>query len=424
MPRSSAIPEDPSRNNKTVIDNPNRPVSLGSLRQENTRLVLNLLHQYQPISRLKLAKRSNISVATITRITGAMLEHGIIEVKDTVDTARGRKPVLLQLNTSSRVIGAVHLTGSKIMVGLVDLAGDILATETIRGPLPDDIAGTFTQINETINSLLEERDFARDAVLGYGFAFPGFVRPQDYFIDVAINFGWRPGSIGQILEDLFGDNVFIDGLAETMAQTEYFFGPKELRTPRASTLFLFAGEGVGAVLMTDDRVFRGTSGDAGDIGHIPAVKGGAPCRCGNRGCLETLVSKTAILSRYHNLARHGDTPPEGPGQNPSEELAGFLGSKPERPELAALLDDIAAELAWAILVGINCYDPTRIVLGGDVFSAGGDSLLQRVTANVHKKVLHEHRKKIPIQLKSSSDEAGVLGAASLVCNGLWKLTSS
>ena len=353
-----------------------------------------------------------------------MLENGIIEEKDTVNTARGRKPVLLQLNISNRVIGAVHLTPSRIMVGLVNLAGDILATKTMPGPLENDIPGTFAQINKTINLLLKERRFARNTVLGYGFAFPGFVQPQDYFIDVAVNFGWEPGSIGPILEDLFGDNVFIDGLVETMAQAEYYFGPRELRKPQASTLFLFAGEGIGAVLMNNDQVFRGTSGDVGDIGHIPAIRGGALCKCGNRGCLETLVSKTAILSRYHHLIRQGDPPQQDPDQNPNEELAAFLGSEPERPELAALLADIAAELAWAILVGINCYDPTRVVLGGDVFAAGGNNLLQRVASNVHRSVLHEHRKKIPIQLKQSSDEASVLGAASLVCNGLWKLTSS
>ena len=407
-----------------MIENSNKPVSLGSLRQKNTRIVLNLLHQYQPISRLQIAKRSNISVATITRITSAMLENGIIEEKDIVNTARGRKPVLLELNTSNRIIGAVHLTPSRIMVGLVNLAGDILATTNIPGPQENDIAGTFSQIKKTINLLLKKKRFARNTVLGYGFVFPGFVQPEDYFIDVFVNFGWEPGSIGPILEDLFGDNVFIDGLVETMAQAEYYFGPRELRKPLASTLFLFAGEGVAAVLMSNDQVFRGTSGDVGDIGHIPAVRGGVPCKCGNRGCLETLVSKTAILSRYHGLTRHGETSQQGSDQDPNEQLAAFLGSTPERPELAALLEDIAAELAWAILVGINCYDPTRIVLGGEVFSAGGNALLQRVASNVHRSVLHEHRKKIPIQLKQSSDEASVLGAASLVCNGLWKLTSS
>jgi len=393
----------------------NSVMTASHIREKNARTVLRLMRDLQPISRLHLAKHSRMSIATVTRIVSDLLENGIVQEIGPADTERGRKPVLLKINEQGRLVVGVRLDTRTTLIGLVDLAGNVLAKEEIETQSENGPRLTFQRIKAVIDRLLDQRHARPEKVLGYGFTLPGLVRKESSFVDVSVALGWEPCSFKPILQEVFGkDKVSIDGLSETLAQEEYYFGWPELRQPGNSVMFMFVGEGVSAILMIDGKLFRGHSGDSGDIGHIPALQGGPLCRCGNRGCLEALVSKPAILARLRALTDYLNGGQGGGGQRESELLAELLQGKMADPRLAALAGDIAGELAWGILVGINCYDPATVVVGGEVFQAGGQALIDAVRSHLNKWLLHEQRRRVVILPARLNANAGIVGAASLV----------
>ena len=227
---------------------PGSAVTASSLRQENSRLILQTIRRHQPVSRAHLASRAHMSLATVTRVVNGLIDEGIVEETGVVNTDRGRKPVMLQFNSQSRAIGAVRFDVDQTVVALVNLSGQIMARRAIPVEPGTAAETTFRQVKAVFDDICAEDESAQQQMLGYGFTVPGFVRNDKGFVDVSVVFGWQPGKVKGALESVFGPKVSIDGLVEVRARAEYYFGGHNL-TPDDSALFLFVDEGVGAVLM-------------------------------------------------------------------------------------------------------------------------------------------------------------------------------
>ncbi len=385
----------------------------GQIREANSRQVLRLIRDCQPISRLSLARKSKMSVATITRVVNDLLEQKVIEEMGAAHATRGRKPVLLRVSPGGRIAVGVTIFRKKINVGLVDLEGKLICQEQVsiqseQGPRP-----ILELIKRVSDDLIVSRNISASKILGYGFALPGFVRSSNGFVEASVSLGWEPVNLKPMLEEFFGrGKVYLDGLTETLAQAEYYFGPSELRASGSSYVYFFADEGVGAALVVDGKLFRGDNDDVGDIGHIPMLSGGPVCRCGNRGCLEAFVSKPAILARMSAIQRQLS------GNEPLVEISDELFAKLircelEEPQFQRLAEDIARELAWGMLMIIKCYDPGAIVVAGDVFKLGGQELIEHIRKNMNNWILHKHNREIPIVV-SQFDTSTVYAASALV----------
>ena len=385
----------------------------GQIRESNAREVLRLIRDHQPISRLSLARKTKMSTATITRVVNDLLEQKVVEEVGAAYSTRGRKPVLLRVSPGGRIAFGTTVLHKKVNIGLVDLEGKLICKEQISIRSEQGPRAIFETIKEVADNLIISRNISASKILGYGFALPGFVRSGNGFVEATVSLGWEPANLKPMLEELFGrGKVYLDGLTETMAQAEYYFGSAELRTPGSSYVYFFADEGVGAALVVEGKLFRGHNYDVGDIGHIPMLSGGPICRCGNRGCLEAFVSKPAILARMSAIQRQLSE--DEPWTDVSDEIfAKLIRGELREPQFQRLSEDIARELAWGMLMIIKCYDPQAIVVAGDVFKLGGDKLIERIRDNLNNWILHKHNREISIVM-SQIDPSTVYAASALV----------
>jgi predicted NBD/HSP70 family sugar kinase len=238
---------------------------------------------------------------------------------------------------------------------------------------------------------------------------------------MAPNLGWRDVPIRDWLTERLGLPVCVDNNVRAMALGEAWFGTgQDVR----ALAFVYARIGVGAGFVVDGQLFRGSGAGAGEVGHTTIIPdGGDRCRCGNAGCLETLVSEPAVVSLAEELAR----------QNPQGILARHLrsvegtSSDIERIFAAAragdeatrtMLNERARYMGIALANLVNTFNPELILLGG-MLAQGQDLLLPVMEATMRQQAFANLGEQVQLQTTSFGRQAGVVGAATLALNAFF-----
>ncbi|GAA4890457.1 hypothetical protein GCM10023237_05080 [Streptomyces coeruleoprunus] len=206
------------------------------------------------------------------------------------------------------------------------------------------------------------------AAVAAGIVVPGLVDEDAGVCVRAANLGWRDVPVRDWLAEhldlpvAFGHDVRAGGLAEARAGAGQGC---------ADFLFVPVGTGIAAAVFTGGRprALTGGHGRAGELGHVVVRPRGDRCRCGARGCLETVASASAIARRYARATgRYGTTAAEVQGRAAAGD-----------PTAAALWSEAVEALADALSTAITLYDPARVVIGGGM-SRAGDSFLRPLRA--------------------------------------------
>ena len=241
--------------------------------------------------------------------------------------------------------------GGTVMKGLVvDANGTEVRRELRPTPVFDGPAAVVGAI----------RTFAADLCVGVGvgavgLAVPGLVDPAAGRARYAANLGWRDVPLAALLEDDLGVPVRVDHDVRTAGLAE-----AELGAARGCRdhLFVAIGTGVAAAACVGGAMLAGTSGAAGELGHIPVYPDGLSCACGQRGCLEAYASAAAIARRY--ARRTGD----------ALDAVAVASRLDDDPVAAELWAEAAAALGIALATYTLIADPELIVLGGGLSNAG------------------------------------------------------
>jgi predicted NBD/HSP70 family sugar kinase len=183
--------------------------------------------------------------------------------------------------------------------------------------------------------------------------------------------------------------------------------------------FVYARIGVGAGFVVDGELYYGGSAGAGEIGHTTILSDvGEPCRCGNTGCLETLVSEPAIVRLAEELTKRG------PHSILATELQCAKGQAIEQVLAAAragdtatrdMLDERARYMGIALANLVNTFNPELILLGG-VLAQGQDLLLPVIEATMRERAFANLGQQVQLQTTSFGRQAGTVGAATLALN--------
>jgi predicted NBD/HSP70 family sugar kinase len=316
-------------------------------REHNRRLVLLALRRHGALSRADLTRLTALSPQAISNIAAGLLDEGLICPVGRRRGGRGQPPIGLAINPGGAVSLGVDITAAGLTAVLADLTGTRLAHQALplRHADPPAVAAALPAL---VAALLAEA--GGRPVLGLGVVLPASF--SDAVADRPTELpGWAslpdPARVlAERLDPALPLRVENDATAAAIAAQ--LCGAARSAS-RVACLFL--GRGVGLGLVLDGRVYRGATGSAGEIGHVPVVAGGHPCFCGQHGCLEAHVSAHAAL-RDLGLREEGAL----------EAAAG----------LPAWLDDAAPLLARAVLIIENLFDPDLIVLSGrsDALVAG------------------------------------------------------
>ena len=294
------------------------------------------------------------------------------------------------------LVGAIDIGGTKTAMGLVHPDGTVVAHA--RWPTPPRPAPAEL-VRWVVDRWGEMRQAAGVAAIeGIGLSAPGPVDPGGTLIHRIFDWGWRDVPLAALLAGATGLRVRMDNDVNCCAVAEGRWGAA---VGRGDFLWMQVSTGVGGGLIQGGRLYAGAHGQAGEIGHIRIQRRGAPCTCGQRGCLETLISGPAIVRRY----RAAGAAAEG-----AEEV--FAAADAGDPRARRLLRSVAVDLGTALVTAISLLDPDLVVLGGGVM-AGFAELLPVTRAVVEARATASGAPGVPVVLTRLGAHAALLGAAAL-----------
>lgn len=334
----------------------------GTVKSHNLRVLLHALLRHQPVSRIRLARLTGLSTTTITNLVADLRAKAIVEEigadREAVTAGAGRTPLALHLLPQSRCALGIHIGVRRVRLALVDLQANILCHRLLDHIPHEPPDAALQRIAGAAAQLIEEAcsQWATTTLLGVGVGASGLVENGTGVNILAPNLGWRNIPLRQAISEHLGLPTVVDNNVRCMALAESLYGIG--RNARALA-FVYARVGVGAGLVVDGEVYRGADFGAGEIGHwVMMPDGGALCRCGNNGCLETLISEATLLER----AAQVDPALVAGSANPLQAI--FDVAREGHIGLIDLLEDRARYVGLALANLVNALNPQLIMVGG------------------------------------------------------------
>lgn len=351
-------------------------------RDINSRIILNLVRKYQPLSRADLMRHSGLQRSTVSVITEQLISGQWLREGATGASSRGRRPTFLHLNENRAGIFGINIQPFSTDLALANLSGHFLAQETI--PTPRSSPVFVTQIASRIREWRETHPMM--AYEGIGVSLPGRVDLLSQKFIFAPNLSWLAADLKYRLEDATSLSVSMENAANACALSEFWFGKHADGINNLAVVTVSEGIGVGMIL--NGQLVRGTSGLAGEFGHVALSEDGPLCGCGNRGCWEVYASNSAAV-RYYNEARSRGSGPRSIRTFGEILLLNAHGNL----RAARALERMAEYLGKGLAMLVAGLAPDMIIIVGDiaqVWSKVGpivtDVVRQRASTHVSVKI--------------------------------------
>ena len=378
-----------------------------TVKSHNVRAILLALLRHEYISRVHLAKLTGLSTTTITNLITELLAQGVVVEEGAGRLERqkgaGRPRRALRLVPEARYVLGVHIGVGQVRVAIADLRATPIKSLSFKHSLDNPPDTVLEGIAQLVEQVIAQSEVDQQDVIGVGIGTSGLVNPTRGVNVLAPNLNWREVPIRDWLTARLGLPVCMDNNVRSMALGEALFGAA--RDTRVLA-FVYARIGVGAGFVVDGQLYRGSDAGAGEIGHVTIIpEGGELCRCGNHGCLETLISEPAILElaqRSSSLARNGEVTLE----------AVFEAARNGNEATRQMLEQRARYMGLALANLVNILNPELILLGG-IFAQGQDLLIPTVEATVQERAFAHLGESVRIQPTSFGPNAGVIGGAAL-----------
>jgi predicted NBD/HSP70 family sugar kinase len=374
--------------------------SLESLRELNRLRIVDALRHDGTASRADIARQTGLSPSTVSSLIGELQRAGLVVERTLAPAGRqGRPPVQLALDPSAGAAVGVDFDHDKIRVAVSDLGRTVLAEASVRLNVDRDAPGALEHASDLVARVLDEGGVDSERVLGAGMALPGPVdHARGALHPSPILAGWAGVDAAHELEKRIGFPVHLDNDANLGALAEVTLGAGR---NVSSAAYIQLSSGIGAGLIVDGRPYHGHRGTAGEIGHVLVEEQGQICRCGNRGCLETLASGPALAA----LLR----PSHGDGLTVESIIAMARDGDPGGRR--AIAD--AGRAVGRVVAGLcNLFNPEMVVVGGDL-STAGELLLDPLRESIERYALPAATEELEVVAGELGDRANLLGALAL-----------
>nr|WP_193373712.1 ROK family transcriptional regulator [Nocardiopsis gilva] len=343
------------------------PTGFQAVREANLGVVLRAVRSLAPCSRAAIAAATGLNKTTVSSLVADLISRGLVrETGESTQRRVGRPGVLLALDDSTIAAIGLEVNVDYLSVVAVDLVEQELLTRHIsfdaRAAGPEACAH---RIARATAEAMADPALAGRGVIGVSVAVPALIDAPSGTVTRAPNLGWRDTPLRDRLTHLMAEArlptapILVDNDANLGAVAEFRSG----HLTRTPDLVYITGEvGIGAGVLTDGNLLRGSTGFAGEIGHIPLMEDGPECGCGRRGCLEAIAGIEPILR-----AAVPDRVPEGPLSG--DGIAHLVDVAVERAEAgdATALDTLHTAGTWlgrGIATLVDIVNPAAVVLGG------------------------------------------------------------
>lgn len=328
------------------------------------------------ISRIELSRELGLTRAAITAIVGDLIKAGLVR-ETNGQFSRGRRAIALEINPQGGLVVGVDIGATHVTLVLADYLAHVMdeveaSLDIFQGP---QVCLPF--VDQFLRSWLNELGINLAQITAIGVGVPGpIVTDAGMVSGPPIMPGWDLFPIREWLEKAWGCPVTLGNDAEFGALGEWAFGAGR---GVDNLVYIKVGTGIGAGLLIDGQIYRGTTGCAGEIGHVTIEENGPLCTCGNRGCLEALAGGRAIAQKAIFAIKAGarTTLSELPSVEAISAMDVIAAARKGDHLSQKLVQEAGYYLGTALANLINLFNPTKIVIGGGVAQVG-DLLLDPV----------------------------------------------
>jgi len=388
------------------------------IKEVNTNSILKVITERGTISRADIAKILNLTPATVSSNINNLIQDGIVHEVGIGASNGGRKPVMIELNENGKIFIGVDIHKDGVEAAIVNLVGKILAkSESVFSHENSNFEDVVVTCIHNVRNILPEMK-----VDGIGIGMHGIVDTNQSISVYAPAMSRRNIALKDYVEKRESLPVFIDNDANSMAIGENLFGQaKGVR----NYIFLNVGRGIGSGIVINGEVFRGNRYAAGEIGHIRVVESGMKCVCGKYGCLDTVATEYSVIkdviSSIHTGVSSSITE-LSKGDLSKIDLSMLLEAAQlgDKCVLEAL-EKMGRYIGVAVSYAINMLNPGMIVFGGSM-SVLGEYIIESIRSTAINLSLEECADGVIIAISSLRDDAGVVGAAALGMQNLFKST--
>lgn len=306
------------------------------------------------MTQIELAGATGLSPATVSNIVKELTASGVLHTSFT--SRSGRRATLVSLARQVGLVAGAHFSTRKLHVAIADATRSVVAETSI--PLAPDHRhdAELDRLSLLLGDMVDGLGGSLSDLLGVGLALPAPVDPRTSVISTpGLLPGWDGVDIARSLSARIGRPVHVDSEANLGALAEAREGAAR---GASSSVYVTVGHSISAGLLVDGELFRGASGRTGQIGHMTIDENGALCRCGNRGCLETVAAGPALLAGFS----------EADGIHRLRDLVTAAGDGV--PAAQRTIADAGRHIGIAAASLCNLIDPERIVVGGELARAG------------------------------------------------------
>jgi predicted NBD/HSP70 family sugar kinase len=387
--------------------------SPASLRSANRQRVLDQLRTAGLVSQAEIARRTGLSRATVSNIVRELRDSDWITVRSSAGDATGheggRRRAGIALNQRAGLALALDFGHRHLRAAVADLGHTVLAEDHRALPADHGADDDLPLAADVVNELLAAVGAPRTAVIGAGMGLAGPVDPVTGEVrSPAILPGWVGVPARAAMSERLGVPVLVDNDANLGALGELTWGSG---VGARHLLYVKAATGVGAGLILDGRLYRGSGGIAGEIGHVTVDDRGALCQCGDRGCLETMAGSEALLSLLRSSYGRDITV--------ADAIARAAGGDSGCRRIIA---DAGRAIGVAVAAACNVLAPERVVVGGTLAAAGA-ILLAPMRDVVRRHAMHTISANAGIVAGALGERAEVLGALALVLRSADRLAA-
>ncbi|MEN9679330.1 MAG: hypothetical protein RLZ57_459 [Actinomycetota bacterium] len=359
--------------------------------------VISAFNGHPTLTRQEIQDVTGLSRVTVSQVVQELLDEKILIEADLLPSNGGRKANALAVNPKHGFVGICYFSATALTVAVTDLAGEIKEKRRDMNLIEEGPKKALPKATEWLQEAL--KGIPKSKLLGIVIGVPGPVEHKTgSVINPPIMRGWDGVNIQEHFKNTFKVPVFLENDVNLMVIAEHRLVYPEIE----NLIFVKMSTGIGSGLIIDGRLYRGSQGSAGDIGHVQldALKG-LPCRCGHHDCVESFSSGWALIEKLKGLGYDVKT---------VSDLVTL--TRTGDVEVTRLLNEAAGYIGHAVADAVNLLNPTKVVIQGRIAEAS-DRVLATIKEVVYQRASALASKNLEIVPSKLDEDRGVNGAAQL-----------
>lgn len=347
-----------------------RGMNLETVRIKNRAAILKLLINNGPTSRKDITDELSLTKGAVTLLCAEMITEGLIFDKGEVidGTKAGRRKVPVDIKADFKFIISINIESEKTYLNLCDLKGTAVKSNELLTDTGIPAEDFLIKVSTVCKLMIWEAGLQKSDALGVGVCIPGIVDREAGISKRAYGIWNYSVPVESIINIHMGCPVIIENNVKAFAQGELLYGAGKKHD---NLLFVKWGPGVGSAIVINNTLYEGKDHKAAEIGHFIVEPDGRSCRCGRKGCLETMVSTGAVIGEIRAVFSKEKTPDlyERLNGNPDNITSGVMrlcrdvGDEP----INRIFEECVERLARTVINAITVISPDRVILFGSAF---------------------------------------------------------